>query len=626
LASGYLGKILRVDLSREEITVETQPEIFYRRFLGGEGIVAYYLLKELPPKVDPLGPDNMLIFAAGPLTGVALSGVSRSSVGAKSPLTGGFGEAEAGGFWGSELKRAGYDGIVITGKAKKPVYLWITETVVEIKDGSHLWGKETGEAHEKIKKDHNDKNIRIALIGPGGENRVRYACILHDLHNAAGRTGMGAVMGSKNLKAIAVRGKQKVPVADKEAVKALSKKMTEVYLKDLEHFSLLGTGGDRMESMVWTGNLPIRNFRGGEFPTIEKIDPRTMKDTFGLKMTGCYACPIRCKKVVEFTEPYEVLAKYGGPEYESLGAFGSNCGVDDAKVVCKANELCNRYSIDVISTGVTISFAMECYEKGLISEELADGLEITFGNGDVLLKLVEKIAKREGLGDLLAEGVKRVAAHLGPEAEKYAMHVKGQEIPMHEPRLKRALGVGYAVSPTGADHMHNLNDQFLTNANAIERFHPLGIYETIPLEDLGAKKIRALIYQTNWRVVYNCLLMCMFQPWNHSDIVDITRAITGWNVTLWELIKTGERVTTMARAFNIREGFGREDDRLPERFFEPKTSGELSTTKLNAKDFEGALYIYYQMMGWTDQGIPTKVKLEELDIAWVAEYLPKGQT
>ncbi|MHA1213460.1 MAG: aldehyde ferredoxin oxidoreductase family protein, partial [Candidatus Heimdallarchaeota archaeon] len=438
MASGYLGKILRVNLSREEITVETQPEIFYRRYLGGEGIVAYYLLKELPAKVDPLSPNNMLIFAAGPLTGVALSGVSRSSVGAKSPLTGGFGESEAGGYWGTELKKAGYDGIVITGKAKKPVYLWITETIVEIKDGTHLWGKETGEAHEKIKEDHNDKNIRIALIGPGGENRVRYACILHDLHNAAGRTGLGAVMGSKNLKAIAVRGKQNVPVADKEAVKLLRKKMIEVYLKDLEHFSLLGTGGDRMESLVWTGNLPIRNFRDGEFPTIEKIDPRTMKDTFGLKMTGCYACPIRCKKIVEFTEPYEVLAKYGGPEYESLGAFGPNCGIDDAKIVCKANELCNRYSLDVISAGVTISFAMECYEKGLISEELADGLKITFGNGDVLLKLVEKIARREGLGDLLAEGVKRAAAHLGPKAEKYAMHVKGQALPMHYPRLNRA--------------------------------------------------------------------------------------------------------------------------------------------------------------------------------------------
>ncbi|MGC9781363.1 MAG: hypothetical protein HZR80_19130 [Candidatus Heimdallarchaeota archaeon] len=265
--------------------------------------------------------------------------------------------------------------------------------------------------------------------------------------------------------------------------------MNDVYLKDLEHFSLLGTGGDRMESFIWTGNLPIHNFRDGEFPTRNNIDPRTMRKTIGLKTEGCYACPIRCKKVVEFKEPWEVSSNYGGPEYEALGALGSNCGVDDLKAVCKANELCNGYSMDVISVGVTIGFAMECYEKGLLTNEETDGLELTFGNGKALVEIVEKIAKREGLGDLLAEGVKRAAEKIGKGAEELAVNVKGLEVSMHDPRLKKALGLGYAVSPTGADHMHNLNDQYLTNETAIERFAPLAIYETIPLEDMGAKKL-----------------------------------------------------------------------------------------------------------------------------------------
>ncbi len=274
------------------------------------------------------------------------------------PLTNGFGESEVGGFWGVELKKAGYDDIVITGKAKKPIYLWIHNEQVEIRDANKLWGKETGEVQQLLKKELNDKQVRMALIGQAGENLVRYACIMHDLRNAAGRTGMGAVMGSKNLKAVVVRGTKRPEVADNKKINEFRKIMNDVYLKNLEHFSLLGTGGDRMESFIWTGNLPIHNFRDGEFPTRNNIDPRTMRKTIGLKTEGCYACPIHCKKVVEFKEPWEVSSNYGGPEYEALGALGSNCGVDDLKAVCKANELCNGYSMDVISVGVTIGFAM----------------------------------------------------------------------------------------------------------------------------------------------------------------------------------------------------------------------------------------------------------------------------
>ncbi|NHK30040.1 MAG: aldehyde ferredoxin oxidoreductase family protein [Asgard group archaeon] len=621
--NSFTGKILKINLTKETYTIDKPDETFYRRYFGGEGIVAYYLLKELPPKTKPSDPKNLLIFAAGPLTGIALSGVSRSSVGAKSPLTGGFGEAEVGGFWGNELKRAGYDAIVIQGKAKKPVYLSITNELIEFKKANHLWGLDTGEAHGKIVKELGDKQTRIAIIGKGGENLVRYACIMHGLRNAAGRTGMGAIMGLKNLKAVAVRGEEKIPVANEEKVKELRKIMTDVYLKDLEHFSLLGTGGDRMESFVWTGNLPINNFRDGEFPTVTEIDPRIMKEKLGMKMEGCYACPIRCKKVVQFEEPWEVLAKYGAPEYEALGAFGSNCGVDNVKAVCKANELCNRYSIDVISAGVTIGFAMECFEKGIITKEDTNGLELRFGNAEALVTTIELIAKREGIGDLLAEGVKKMAEKLGKNTQDFAIHVKGLEIPMHEPRLKQGTGLGYIVSPTGADHMHNLNDNYLTNERALEKFKTFGILEPIPLNNLGAGKVRALIYQTNWRVAYNCLLMCMFQPWNHQEIIEITQAITGWNVSQWELMKLGERVTNLARVFNLREGFRKEDDWLPKRFFKPKTSGVLSETAVNPKELEEARLTYYKMMGWSNEGVPTKTKLAELDISWIEDYIPK---
>jgi len=623
LAAGYFGKILRVDLTREKITEESPDELIYKRYIGGEGFVAYYLLKELQPRIDPLSMKNILIFASGPLTGVALSGVSRSCVGAKSPLTGGFGEAEVGGFWGTELKRTGHDAVIFTGKAQKPVYFLITDDIAEIRDAKHLWGKTTGEVHEIIKGELGDEKVRIASIGPGGENLVRYACIMHDLRHAAGRTGMGAIMGSKNLKAVAVRGKLTIPIANDELLAELRKKMNNEYLKDLEHFSLLGTGGDRMESFVTSGNLSVRNFRDGVFSSIAKIDPRTIKETIGLEMEGCYACPIRCKKIVQFSEPWEVQAKYGAPEYESLGAFGPNCGIDDVKAICKANELCNKYSLDALSTGVTIGFVMECFEKKLITKEQTDGLDITFGNSEVLIPLIEKIAKREGIGNLLAQGVKRIAEELGEKARKFAMHVKGLEIPMHEPRLKRGLGLGYALSPTGADHMHNLNDQFLTNEATIENYNPLGIYETIPLDDLGPRKVRALVYQTNWRTVNNCLLMCMFQPWIHRDIVDITRAITGWNISMWELMKVGERVNTMARVFNIREGFTAKDDMLPERFFSSTSSGALSKTALDHKQFLKARELYYKIMGWTEIGIPTKIKLHELDIPWIIDYLPE---
>jgi aldehyde:ferredoxin oxidoreductase len=375
--------------------------------------------------------------------------------------------------------------------------------------------------------------------------------------------------------------------------------------------------------MVASGNLPTRNFRDGNFENPDALDARTIKGTIRVGMEGCYACPVRCKKVVKVDEPWNVNPAYGGPEYEALGALGSDCGVDDLNAVSKANELCNRYSVDVISAGGSIAFAMECYENGLLTDKDTAGLDLRFGNAEAMVKMVEMIGRREGLGDLLADGVKKAAEKIGGDAEKYAVHVKGQELPMHEPRLKRVLGLGYAVSPTGADHMHNLHDTAITSkSGAFNNLSALGILEPLPLEDLGPKKIRAFMYWVDWRVVDNCLLLCMFLPWDYNQKTEIVRAVTGWNTTSWELMKTGERVTNMARAFNIREGFTMKDDWLPERFFQPQTSGALSETSVNPEELETARSMYYEMMGWGENGIPTKGKLSELGIEWLENLLP----
>ena len=616
---GYLGRILRVNLSKDKLSIEYPDEIFYRRYLGGEGFVAYYLLKELKPGIDPLGPENKLIFAAGPVTGVPIAGNSRNSIGAKSPLTGGFGESEVGGYWGAELKHAGFDAVIIEGKASSPVYLWIHNGEAEIRDASHIWGLETGDAQRVIREELNDNLVRVALIGPGGENLVRYACIMVDLKDAAGRTGMGAVMGSKNLKAVAVRGSGRIEVSDKRILTELSKHLIQK-VKDMR-LCEYGTGS-LFEEYAASGNLPIRNFRDGEFQNAAALSAKNVKATVRVGMEGCYACPIRCKKIVKIDEPFTVDPAYGGPEYEALASLGSNCGVDDLKAVCKANEICNRFSIDVISAGVSIAFAMECYENGLISDKETGGLKLKFGNAEALVRMVEMIGRREGLGDLLAEGVKRASEKIGKDSERFAMHVKGQEIPMHEPRFKKALGVGYAVSPTGADHMHNFHDTFLTpNSQELSVLAELGILEPIPLEKLCPGKIRALIYAVDWRVLDNCLLLCSFVPWDYVQKTSIVRAVTGWNTTAWELMKTGERVTTMARVFNIREGFGRKDDWLPERFFNPRISGVLSDTAIDPEEFREAIDTYYKMMGWDENGVPTREKLEELDIGWVVSLL-----
>ena len=612
---GCNGRILRVNLSNKEISVEEPDDNFYRRYMGGRGFIGYYLLKELKPKVDPLGPDNKLIFATGVITGGRIGGSGRNSVGAKSPLTNGYGEAEAGGYWGPELKRTGYDAIIFEGKSEKPVYLWIGNEDPELRDAGHLWGKTTHETQEAIREELGNKLIKTTLIGPAGEKLVRFACIINDVNRAYGRTGMGAVMGSKNLKGVAVRGKRPPALADTEKIKEIAKWLNENYSRG---FQDTGTSGSVM-GLDRGGGLPTRNFREGSFEGAEAISGQTMRDTILINRDTCYSCPVRCKRVVEVNEPYKVNPVYGGPEYETIGSLGSCCGIDNLAAIAKGNELCNAYSLDTIGTGTTIAFAMDCFENGLLSEKDTDGIELRFGNDDAMVKMVEMIGKREGIGDLLAEGCMRAANKIGKGASEFAMHVKGQEFPMHEPRFKVAMGMGYAISPTGADHNQSIHDSGPTHPGGLLG---LGVLDSLPAYDLSPRKVRMFLYQQHWRSFGNCAGLCLFLPYSYNQQAEIVRAITGWDVTTWELMKVGERGTTMARAFNMRAGFTRADDCFPKRIHQPFTSGPLEGVGYGEERLEEAISAYYGMMGWDrETGVPMRGKLQELDIEWVADLL-----
>ncbi len=611
---GYNGKILRVNLSDNSISEETIDELFCRKYLGGAGFIAYFLWKELKPGVDPLGPDNKLIFAAGPVTGVPLPGSGRHCIGAKSPLTGSYSKSEVGGFWGAELKHAGFDAIIVEGKAEKPVYLWIQDGEASLRDASHLWGKNTKETEQTIRDELGDSLIRVTSIGPGGENLVRFACIMNDLKDAAGRGGTGAVMGSKNLKAIAVRGHKRPKVADPERVKEIRQWVLDnpqrwASLHDL------GTGA-MMETHIATGNLPIRNFLDGEFPAATDISAQAIRDTIRIKMEACYACPVRCKKVVKFDEPYSVDPAYGGPEYETLAAIGSNCGIGDLKAVTKGNELCNAYSLDTISAGAVIAFAMECFENGLLTTKDTNGIELKFGNAEAMLKVIELIARREGIGDLLAEGTARAAQKIGKGAEKFAMHSKGLELGMHDPRVKAALGLGYAVNPHGADHCDNMHDTgYSQPGSSFDSARLLGMLEPLPADDLGVRKVAAFRDIHLFNIVIDNLVVCAMLPYDANQVADILTAVTGWDTSPVEMLRAAERTMTMARLFNIREGLSAADDKLPDRFFQPKRNGVLSTKFYDREQLEEAKSYYYTLMGWDAKtGIPTPEKVEELDI------------
>ena len=593
---GFNGRIARIDLTLEKVTVEYPSVDFYRQFLGGRGIIVYYLLRELPPNIDPLGPENKLIFALGPLTGHPFIGSGRNSIGSKSPLTGGYGESEAGGTWGAELKKAGYDALIIQGVSAKPVYLWIHDGTVEIRDAVNLWGLNVADCRDQIQQSLDQNNLRTAIIGLAGENMVRYACVLNDISHAAGRAGMGAVMGSKKLKAIAVKGGHAPPLARRDDLREINRKMARNYRELTLHWKY-GTGRTMVE-YGQNGNLPIRNFKGGRFSGVDKISAVTLYKKYLTKMDGCYGCPVRCKRVVKLAGEVEVDPKYGGPEYETLAALGSNCGIDHLEAVMKANEHCNSYGLDTISTGVAISFAMECFEKGILTLEDTDGLDLSMGNSSAMVLMIGRIAQREGLGNLLAEGTKRAAESLGKGSGAFAMQVKGLEIPMHEPRLKQPLGLHYSIHAAGADHC-------------------TGLHSLSALEEKSAEKLTKGSVTGH---LVNHLGVCRFVPWKMKQITEALGHITGWEVTPQELTLTVERGLNLMRIFNIREGFTVKDDVLPKRFNETPADSPLNG--IDPEQFIRSRGDYYQLQGWDEAGIPRKTTLKRLGIDWAASHLP----
>jgi len=630
MSYGYTGNILHIDLSSRKHWIEHPFEIFYRTYWGGRALALYYMLNQMKPHTDPLSPDNLLIFAPSVITGAPAPAIPRYTVCAKSPLTGAQGEAEAGGWWGPELKKAGFDAIIIKGSSKTPVYLWIKDGQIEIKEATHLWGKDTGTTQKIIKKELKDDKVRVAQIGPAGENLVRFANIVNELKHFNGRNGLGAVMGSKKLKAIAVKGTKSIDLYNKEKINQVTKNITKRIMDNPLSRSLRELGTPAVvRSFYEAGCLPSYNWTTGNFKEGESLTAETYNKNILKGTKGCFACPIRCKRVVEVNEKdLKVDPSYGGPEYETIASLGSLCGISDLKYIAKANELCNKYTMDTISTGMVIAFAMQCYEGGLLTKEDTEGIELTFGNKEAMLKMIGKIAYREGLGDLLSQGSYLAAQKIGKGAETFIHQVKGQEIPMHDPRLKTGVGLQYALSDYGADHMKAAHDPFFKDKDSegIKEMKGLGILEPISPTDIGEKKVALFKLLDIYWTVFDILGVCDFGYVPRSvgtmeELLKIIRSSSGWETTWFELMSLGERSINMARIFNHREGFSSKDDTLPEVFYYPFKGGPLDgKLAINKKDFQKALRLRYQLMGWDpDTGIPTPAKLIELGLHWLID-------
>jgi aldehyde:ferredoxin oxidoreductase len=623
MPSGITQKLLHVDLATRQTRVEEIPEVTMRKLLGGGGLAAYLLLRDLPAGVDPLGPDNILVFTTSVINGLSLSGTNRYTAAAKSPLTGGYGESEAGGWWGPELRAAGYDGLVIHGRSERPVYLWIKDGHVEFRDAGAWWGKLSGEVQEGIERELGDKRVRILQVGMAGERGVRFAAIVNQLKHFHGRAGLGAVMGSKRLKAIVVRGSKPPMALDKDGARTALTWFREHYDRAKDRFHNLGSASAVL-ALEASGILPTRNFRDGSFEGARAISGQKMAETILVNRGTCFACAVACKREVEIKAD-GVSPRFGGPEYETLAASGSLCGVDDLNALARINQLLAQYVLDSISTGAVIAFAMECYEHGIITAKDTGGIELVWGNADAVERTVHLIGRREGIGDLLAEGVRRAAERLGRGADRFALHVKGQELPMHDPRGKKGLSLAYALSPTGADHMEAPHDPLYAG------FHPqghplgpLGLIEPLDPLELGPRKVRAFFETQKVWSFYNAVGMCDFvgTPLNAMGLealVAYVNAVTGWNVSLYEVLKVGERANTLMRLFNCREGFGPKDDVLPQRLHEGIGNGALKGQSIDPDEFIAARRTYYQMAGWdAETGVPTAVKLAELGMEEMA--------
>lgn len=623
---GYHGKILHAHLSEMRLEVETPSEEFFRTYVGGSALGTYYLLKNTPAGADPFGPENTLTLSVSVMTGAPISGQSRLTVTAKSPQSGGIGDSQVGGFFPAELKFAGFEAIVLHGKAETPVYLWIKDGEPELRDASHLWGKHSGEVEDLLKEELGDKKVQILQTGIAGENGVRYAALIHMANRANGRTGMGAIMASKNLKAVAVRGKMRSKLADQKGLNEHARWGSQNFEEsDVYGLGLIGTAevlGYQNES----GGLPTRNWESGAFEGWKAIDGKTMSKTILKDRDTCYACTVRCKRVVEVTKgPYRVDPRFGGPEYETLATFGSYCDIDNLEAVAYANQLCNMYGLDTISCGATIAWAMDCFEQGLLTKEDTGGVELRFGDHAAMVAMVEKIARREGFGDVLANGSAVAAEMIGRGTEDLVVASKKQEFPAHMPQVKRSLGLIYAVNPFGADHQSSEHDP--SYGDYPERMEQLGLTDPQPNDNLNDEKVR---FALRTEILYSALdtfNICQFvfgPSWHLYDAAQLAEAVklvTGWDTSVGDLLTVGERRLNLMRVFNVREGFTRADDNLPKKMYKALIGGASDGVALAEGDLEAAKDVYYQMAGWDENGIPQREKLESLGLGWAADLL-----
>ena len=625
---GVTATVYHVDLTAGRIETRTIPEDVYRRYPGGSALAAYLVMQTIKPGADPLGPDNVLVMAVSPLTGLPISGQSRMTACARSPLTGAIGDSQCGGFFPAEMRNAGADALVFTGQAREPVYFWLQDGKAELRPATHLWGKVTADADRMLKDELGDPKIEIAQVGPAGENRVRFAAIMNMVNRANGRTGMGAVMGSKRLKAVVVRGSKPPKPAVPERFRELAKRLKELQEANpgIAWFGEYGTPGV-LGIQNKMGGQPTRNYAEGSFEEAGQIDGTVMNKTILKERDTCYACVVKCKRVVEVHDPdLDIEPVYGGPEYETLTFFGSMCGVGDLKLLAKASADANKYGMDTISCGATIAWAMEAKAKGLLDDR---GLGLAFGDGRSVLRAIEAIALRQGVGDLLAEGSLRAAQTLGQAAVDLTVTVKGQELPAHMPQHKRSLGLIYAVNAFGADHQSSEHDSMLkTKPDSLhrKRLNELGDFPALDLRDLSDDKVRFAYRTQCFYSALDTLGLCQFvwgpswQLYGPSETVELVRAATGWDATLDELLKAGERKMLLMRAFNAREGIGKSADILPKKLFEPLTGkGPTAGVALTSDEFEHARETYYRMAGYDPAtGHPTDAKLSELGLDWAA--------
>lgn len=622
--TGYAGKILRVNLSTGEVRKEEIPDELAEKYLGGAGFCSKILYDELAPGIHPLGPENKLVFMTGPLTGTLFPQASRYVVAAKSPLTDGWGEAHAAGHWGPELKFAGYDGIVFEGISPEPVYLLVHDDEVKLLPAKDLWGRTTHETEDALRAKHG-RDFRVASIGPAGENLCRMACIVNDRGRTAARSGLGAVMGAKRLKAIAVRGTKGLRVAERERYLEVMRRLNRKMRADPFMPSRVKYGTSILiEMMNEIGRLPTYNLRSGVFHRAERIGGERMNAEYLVKPRACFACVQRCGRFVRI-EGGEYAFVGGGPEFECLCSLGSRCGCDDLEAVMYANHLCNLYGLDAIGTGAAIAWAMECYELGLLPKKLIGDLDLSWGNAATIVRLVEMIAKRQGFGDVLAEGTYRAAEVVDshnppgtPSTRKYVMHVKKQDIASQEPRGQKSMGLGMVTAPRGADHLYAF--PVLDEIGFEDKIKEWYGEEYLPeIADKLSPIHKGFMVCTNEH--FSCLVeavgVCKYGTMvppclDYYDIAEALRVTCGFDFTKEELALVGERIVNLNRMFNVREGFSRKDDALPERLTkEPAPEGP---PKGQVVEIDYMLEEYYRLRGWDENGIPKRETLERLGL------------